>query len=158
MSKNGVKAQRKPQRRAASSPRHAEIPEDSPALWWKHLKKSLVITLLAGIVLLLAAALSAYFLPDPYPWIRPFSIAASMLTAAVGGFACARIHRHAALLCGLLNGSAFMLGMLLGSLLLKPYAAGYSTGVSLLLHLEFLLCSVLGAFWGLRRKSPAKRR
>ncbi len=158
MNKIGARTQKKPAHRARNTPRHADPPEDSLALWVRHLKKSLLITLLTGIGLLAAATLGCYFLPDPYPWIRPFSIVASMLTAAVGGFSCAKMHRHSALLCGLLNGSLLMLFMLLLSLFFKPYAAGYSAGISALLHLGTLLLSVAGAFLGIRRKAPSKRR
>ena len=157
MNKIGAKVPKKQGCRSKGTPRHADPPEDSLSLWVQHLKKSFLITLLVGTVLLFAASLGCYFLPDPYPWIRPMSVAASMLTAAVGGFSCVKLHKHSALLCGLLNGSLLMLLMLLLSLFLKPYAAGYSAGISALLHLATLLFSVAGAFLGLHGK-PKKRK
>ena len=131
--------------------------DDSPALLARHMAKSLLITIAAGMILLLAASLCAYFFPDPDQLILPLGLAASLLTALIGGFCAVRIHGHSALVCGLCNGSLFTLLMILVSLFFKAYSAGYSATVSCLLHAAFLLLSVAGAFLGLR-KAPKKRK
>ena len=131
--------------------------EDSPALWVRHIGKSLLITLLAAVLLTVSLSLVAYFYSDPDRLIRPLGLFASGLTALIGGFAATRIHGHAALLCGLFNGSCTMALMILLSLFLGGHAAGYSVGISLLLHVGFLALSVLGAYLGLRKK-PKKTR
>lgn len=130
--------------------------EESLSLWVKHLGKSLVITLIAGTALTLIGSLIAYFTPDPNSFIRPMAIVAAALTALIGGFAALRIHGHAALMCGLLNGSLTTALMILVSLFFKDYSSGYSAGISCLLHTAFLLLSVMGAYLGLRRK-PKRR-
>ena len=135
---------------------HAQPEEDSLVLWVRHLGKSLLITLITGTALLLIGSLIVYFTPDPDTFIRPMAMFAAALTALIGGFATLRIHGHAALMCGLLNGSLTTVLMILVSLFFKEYSSGYSAGISCLLHTTFLLLSVAGAYLGLKRK-PKKR-
>ena len=123
--------------------------EDSPALWVKHLTKSLLITLAASLLLMLGGALIAYFTPDPNALVRPLSLSCAALAALIGGFAAVRIHKHSALLCGILNGSLATALMMLLSLFFTSYSSGYSAGISALLHAAFILFSVAGAFLGL---------
>ena len=135
---------------------HAQPEEDSPSLWVRHLGKSLFITVLTGTALTLIGSLIAYFTPDPNSFIRPIAIFTAALTALIGGFAALRIHGHAALMCGLLNGSLTTALMILISLFFKDYSSGYSAGISCLLHTAFLLLSVMGAYLGLKR-TPKRR-
>ena len=136
---------------------HAANGESSSAgLLAKHIGKSLLITLLAGAVLLVAFSLAAYFYADPGWLIRPLGLCALAVTALIGGIAAIRIHGKAALLCGILNGCALTAIMLLLSLCFRQHASGYSLGLTLLLHAGVLLLSVAGAFMGL--KKPMKRR
>lgn len=123
--------------------------EDSPALWGKHLTKSLLITLAASLILMLVGALVAYFTPDPNALVHPLSLSCAALSALIGGFAAVRIHKHSALLCGLLNGSLATALMMLFSLFFRGYSSGYSAGISAMLHAAFILFSVAGAFLGL---------
>lgn len=156
---NHATRQRERQARPVPKPKnraHAQPEEDSLALWVRHLGKSLVITLIAGTALLLIGSLIAYFTPDSNTLIRPIGMVAAALTALIGGFAALRIHRHAALMCGLLNGSLTTALMILVSLFFKDYSSGYSTGISCLLHTAFLLLSVAGAYLGLKRKPKRK--
>ena len=131
---------------------------DSPSagILAKHIVKSLLITLLAGAVLLVTLSLAAYFYADPGQLIRPLGLCTLALTALIGGIAAIRIHGHSALVCGLLNGCAFTAITLLLSLCFRQHAASYSLGLTLLLHAGVLLLSVAGAFMGL--KKPAKKR
>ena len=130
--------------------------EDSLALWIRHLSKSLAITALAALLFTLGSALIAYFTPDPAALVRPLGLVASALTACIGGFAAVRIHRHAALLCGLFNGSLATALMMLLSLFFTAHASGYSAGISALIHAAFILFSVAGAFLGLPKAEKRK--
>ena len=130
--------------------------EETLSLWVRHLAKGGLITVVAALGLTLIASLIAYFAPDPNALIRPLSLIAAALTALIGGFATVRIHRHAALLCGLLNGSVLTALMMLVSLFFTHYSSGYSAGISALLHTAFLLCSVAGACLGLPRAHVRK--
>ena len=126
----------------------------------KDVGQSLLISLAIAIVLNLAASLVLYFLPDPAPLTRPLGLAASALTALLGGMIAARIHRHAALLCGLANGCAMLAVMLTASLFFKSLASGYSVPVALALHLGFLALTLVGSVIGIHQKprTSVKRR
>lgn len=154
-----AEALHKKARPAAKRSAHSAPEEETPALWAKHLGKSLLATFCFGVVFTLAGALCAYFYPDPDRLIMPLSLCASALTALCGGFVTVKIHGHSALLCGLLNGTLFTVLMLAASLFFRTHASGYSAGISCLLHTGFLLCSVAGAYLGLKkRKKKTKKR
>ena len=142
------------------SAQHTQAAQDSPLLLGKHIGKSLLITVLASLSLLLILSLAAYFYSDPDQLIRPLGLCSAGLAAFIGGIAAVRIHGHSALICGLLNGCAFTIILLLLSLFFRSHASGYSTGIACLLHAAILLISVGGAFLGLRRapKHKHKRR
>ena len=141
----------KRQAKAALPPHRNTAPptEDSFALWVRHLLKSLLLTLGIGIASTLICSLGAYFYPDPNRLTLPLGLAASGLTAFLGGMITSRIHRHSALLCGLLSGSLFNALMMLLSLCFASEAQGYTALISALLHAGFLLLSVAGAYLGL---------
>lgn len=130
----------------------------TPAAFLRDMGKSLGITLLTGLGALLTLSLMAYFYSDPDRILRPLGLIASAVAALVGGFSLARIRGQGALLCGLCNGCAAMAMMILLSLFFKPYAAGYSAGIALLLHTLFLLVSVVGAYLGLPKPKPQRRK
>jgi hypothetical protein len=108
--------------------------------------------------LTLVASLGAYFYSDPNALILPLGIAASALTALLGGIVSARMQGHAALMSGLCNGVILTAAMILASLFFKSAAAGYSALVSAALHAGFLCLSVAGAYLGQKRTTPKKRR
>ncbi|MBR2927103.1 MAG: TIGR04086 family membrane protein [Clostridia bacterium] len=120
-----------------------------------HAVKCLPITFGLGLLILLGFSLIAYFMENPLDWILPFGLASAALTAFFGGFVLARMHRHSALLCGLLEGSLTGGVILLLSLFFVKHATAYSTWLSCLIHAGFLLCSVLGAYAGLPRSKDA---
>ena len=126
----------------------------------KDIGKSLLISTLIALALNLIASLALYFTPNPAPLTRPAGLVTSALTALLGGIIAVRIHRHAALLCGLANGCAMLALILTASLFFKPFAAGYSVPSALGLHLAFLGLSLVGALMGIRQRSahPVKRR
>ena len=145
-------------RRPTAKKRHSthrskkSAPEStSPASFARHIGKSLFLCVAFAAVLSLVSSLAAYFSPDPDRLTQPLGIAVSALTAFFGGVIAIRIHGRSALLCGLCNGSALMLLMILTSLFFRTYASAYSSLVSALLHVGFLLLSVAGAFVGMRK-------
>ena len=132
--------------------------EESPTLWVKHIGKSLLISVCGGVILSLIASLIAYFSADPDSLTLPLGLVASALTALIGGFSAVRIHGHAALLCGLLNGAAMTALMMLVSLFFTSLSAGHSALISALLHTAFILLSVAGAYIGISQKSQKPKR
>ena len=138
--------------------RHASLEESSPGLWIKHLGKSLLITLAAGLGLLLVFSLIAYFYTDPNTLILPLALAGAGLTALIGGVVTVRIHGRSALICGLLIGCLLTSLMMLLSLFFTQEGAGYSTGTSCLLHAAIPVLSVTGAYLGLKKSAPKRRR
>ena len=131
--------------------------EDSPAQFLRNALRTLLWSIGVGALLCVAAALGAYFSPDPTRMILPLGLAASALTALLGGVISIRTHGHGALIAGLTNGALLMALMILGSLFCKPLATGYAAWLSLLLHALFLLLSVIGASVG-RRRTPKPRK
>ena len=147
------------QKKAKKAARHTygktQPTEESFGLWVRHLFKSFMISCGLGFGLILTVSLIAYFTSDPNKLTRPLGIFTSAITALIGGFAMTRQHRHSVLLCGMLVGCLNMAFMLLCSLFFRSNAAGYSSWVSVLLHVGFLLCSIAGAYLGAR---PKKRK
>ncbi len=137
------------------TPKTALTAQSPLSLWISHLSKALLIALLSGMGLLLSATAVAYFTPNPSDWIPMLGLLISALTALICGFATAKLHQHAALLCGLYSGTLCMLLLLLASLFFKSYATGYTAWFSCLLHAGFVLCAIGGAYLGAR---PPKRR
>lgn len=137
-------------------PQKSARANDATALLPSKLLQSFLFTLALGVALLLILSLIAYFCADPLSLIRPLALTGAALTALAGGFLTVRVNGHSALLCGLINGSLLTLLMLILSLFFGDVASGYSTPVSALLHIAFLLLSVAGAFLGL--KKPHKKR
>ena len=142
-----------------SAKRHARQQDTTQQLTPRLLLKGSAITLGIGFVMTVITALIAYFSADPNTLIQPLAWGASAITALMGGFVTARIHRHSALICGLFSGGIMTCVMILASLFLKSYATGYSTLISTLLHTAFILLSIIGAFLGLKQpKKPTHRR
>lgn len=120
--------------------------------------KSAAITLGIGAALLLTASLAIYFYSDPILLIRPIGLLASALTAFLGGIVAIRVHKKAPLLCGLLNGCAVMVAMMILSLFFRSHASEYPTWIAALIHAAFPLLCVLGAMVGGKRSKPHARR
>ena len=152
---------RKYDRKTRPSPRHPSSPSSkgSPlSSFLKKMLKSLLWTLLCGLLMNLIFSLGVYFYPDPDSLIPPLALLASALTALLGGVFSIRIHGQGVLLSGLCNGCAVTAVLMLLSLFFADHASGYSAGIALLLHTAFLLLSILGAYLGVRRAAPKKRK
>lgn len=138
--------------------RAADTAQPPAKLWANHLAKSLLISLSTGLALLLIGTTIAYFTPNPSDWVAWLGFLAALITATVCGYSMAKLHGHAALLCGLYAGSACMLVLLLISLFFKEHASGYVAWLSCLLHAGFVLCAVVGASIGIRPPKKRKKR
>lgn len=152
------KLHQKTKNRGNQSTKRAENDESSPVLMGKHLLKSVSVTLLISMILLLLSSLAAYFSKDPASLIPPLGLLSSFVAAFLGGLVAVRIHGRSALLCGLSNGILFSALMLLASLFFRPHATGYSALVSCILHVSFLLISVAGGYLGLKKGKPKKKK
>ncbi len=132
---------------------------DSPVAWMRKLLLCVGSTLALGLTLLLVGSIGAYFCQNPSAVTAPVGIAAVALTALLGGMISAHVLKKSALLCGLFNGCAVLAVMLLLSLCMIKYSSHYSAWTALLLHLGFVLCSVLGAQLGAlhtKKRRPQK--
>lgn len=159
------KAALKRKKKLASRGGSAGAASDSPAAWMRNLLLGVGSTVAIGLTLLLIGSLGAYFCPEPSAVIVPFGIAASLCTSLLGGMLSAHLLKQHAPLCGLFNGCAVLALMLPLSLCFAKYSSHHSAPMALLLHLAFLLCSVLGAQLGSlhekrrrQKKHPHKRR
>lgn len=149
------------QKRHSPSPsRHSrtEGAQSPSASFAHHMLKSIGISCLTAILTVFLASLAAYFAEDPAQLFLPLGLAAAAITAFVGGFGAVRLHKKSALLCGMTNACAMMALMLLLSLAFGNGASGHSTLLSCILHIAFLLLSLLGAYIALPRISHQKHR
>ena len=151
-----MKHKKAPKRRQTSHRRSTET--EAPQLFLSHLLKGLLIALGMGTLILLSLSLVAYFCADPAPLILPLGLAGAGATALIGGFSTTRLHKHAALFCGLCNGCLLLSVMMILSLFFTKDAVGYSTGMSCLLHMGIPVLAVVGAYLGLPKSTPRKHR
>ena len=122
--------------------------------------KALAIDLGISLLLLLSAALAAYFTPDPDRLILPLGLAVSVLSAFLGGYLTLILHRRSALLCGLCFAALMTLLSLPLTLLLSAYGVAYPLLLTCTMRTSLFLLSVAGAFCALRRmeRLPKKKR
>ena len=143
---------------ARSRSRHSQKGAESDAILHpRNILKSFFLTIGIGAASVLVSAMIAYFSDDPNRLILPLGLLASFFTALLGGYAATRIHKHSALLGGMINGCLFTALMMLLSPIAKGYASSYSAPLSATLHIGFLLLSVVGAYLGLHKR-PKKRK
>ena len=132
--------------------------ESSASALFSHSLRSALITLIIGGAVITVLSLFAYFTENPSAFVLPFGILGAALTAFIGGVVSARLHKHSALLCGMLNGLTVLTILMLLSLFFSPYASGHSLLLSSVLHTAFLFLSVIGAFCGLPRAREKKKK
>ena len=139
--------------------RHSQKGAGSDALLHpRNIIKSFFVTVGIGAANVLVAAMIVYFSANPNRLILPLGLLASFFTALLGGYATTRIHKHSALLGGMINGCLFTALMMLLSPIAKDYASGYSAPLSAALHIGFLLLSVVGAYLGLHKRPKKHKR
>lgn len=121
-----------------------------------------LLTLAVGGGALLLFSLALFFTPDPLSLSPPAGLLCAALTAFMGGFFATRLYHLPAFGAGLINGIIITaLSLLLSFWFAKNadcYATGYSAAVSALLHAGVVGLSLGGAFFGARKKKPAKKR
>ncbi len=128
---------------------------------WKPALFSLGVTVIVGILLILAASLIAYFTSDPNRYIRPIAVVCAALTFLVGGGIAAKKRPDASLAAGAANGLLLSAIFLALSLLFRHTAVGYPAWAAALLHGAMILLSLLGAYITVVRAKntrPRKRR
>ena len=122
--------------------------------------KALAIDLGISLLLLLSAALAAYFTPDPDRLVLPLGLAVAAISAFLGGYLTLILHRRSALLCGLCFAALMTLLSLPLTLLLSAYGVAYPLLLTCTMRTLLFLLSVAGAFCALRRmeRLPKKKR
>ena len=119
--------------------------------------KSAVLSLVISLVLAIALSSLTLLSSDPLSLVFPTSLAALYACSFLSGFLCVRKMHEGALICGLFSGGIFMLIYMFITLFFpREMSAGYSFGVSVLLHLLIIVFSIVGAYAG--RHRGVKRR
>ena len=120
--------------------------------------KGYLFSLLIGVGITLLFSAVIYSLSDPCRYITPVSFCILYISAFLGGFLSASIHRGSALLCGALY-AAFMLGtMLIVSLLFNgSYATDHSLPLAVGLRGIAAALAIVGAMIA-THKRPKKRK
>ena len=133
---------------------------DGTSLPFSSAAKALLITLGASLLLLLAASVCAYFYPDPDRLIMPLGLGVTALISFFGGYITLVLHRHSALLCGLLYALLLTLLMLPLMPLLSSRGTAYPLWAACILRTSVFALSVAGAFCAMRRleRAPKKKR
>ena len=145
--KQSFKAKRRTTHNATRTPSE----RDNTALPILHAAKALLYVLGISLLLLSATSLIAYFSPDPDTLVMPLGLGVAALSSFLGGYLTLRMHRRAALVCGLsfailLTLVSFPLGVLLSS-----RGVAYPLWLSCALRTSVFALSVAGAFCALRR-------
>ncbi len=146
--------QRKKIARRPPHPSQKETAEASSSLFY-HALYGFLLSLPISLILMLISSLAAYFSPDPGALIAPLGVICALLTAFLGGFLGVYRHKHAALLCGVINASLLLALLLLLSLFFKDSATPYSVWIAILLHTALPVSSVTGAYLALPRNKKA---
>lgn len=129
--------------------------DPSPSILPSKVLRAWLLTVAVGLASILLSALIAYFCTDPAPLLPALGLLSSALTAFLGGWIAGKLHGHAFLTVGLLNGVAMTVIMLPLSLLFVNDASNYAGWLSAVIHTAFLLFSALG---GLAASKPVKKR
>ncbi len=125
------------------------------------LKNSLlgvVLSLSFGIVLLFLSTAVCYSAENPNRLILPLGLCTLYLMSIPGGFFAARKNGRAPLLCGLLCGTMLFLFFFLLSFLLPSAPSKMNLGISLLLRILVLPCTILGSLLGSKQKRLSRSR
>ncbi len=124
----------------------------------KTLLKSTGLSLLLGLLLMMALSLAIYFAPDPMILIRPAGLAASGMTALFAGMHLQKKLHGGILPDGMIAGLALMAPMLLLSIVFSAFSSNDTPLMAGLLHASLPLLSVLGAYWGERQCAKPKKK
>lgn len=118
--------------------------------------KAQIAFVISGLILVLVFCAIAYATSDPNSIIKPLSITALYLSAAMGGISAARIS-GGSLLSGFISGVITALTVLLLSYI-PIYKSGMDTVTSLILNAFIIPAATVGAFAGKPRAKNSKKR
>ena len=114
-----------------------------------------------GISAILAIVFSyiLYKTPDPTSYLTPIALSVLYISALLGGFISVRLNRGSALLCGLVTGVLLLAVAFILSLPINPsLSADHSIMEAVSLRVVVIICSITGAFIGISKPSPDKKR
>lgn len=121
--------------------------------------RALIPTLVIGILLLLIAAAIAFAQPDPNVLQTPLAILSAGVTCLIGGILTARINKRLPLLSGLCGGILLTgVFMLLSLCFFRDSGSGYSSTISLILHVGVIILECIGALIGYPRTKKQSSR
>ena len=118
------------------------------------------VTVMAiGTVLAVVLAFVIYKTADPTRYITPAALSALYISSLLGGFAAARLNKGSALLCGLTTGALLLATTFIISLpISENMSAEYNLINAVALRAAVLVCSIIGAFIGVSKKTTDKKR
>lgn len=117
-----------------------------------------MLSLLAGLSLLLLLCFLALYLEDPTPYTPIFSLASLFITAIMGGYFSSRGHRKHGLACGTLSGI-----LLVSFLILLAFAFGKAIRLSIfaICAPSIVICAAIAGIVGVdsgKSKRPKKHK
>ena len=116
--------------------------------------KSIAVSVICAAVLILVFTLAAFSADDPDALVKPLSLIALYISAAVGGFSCIKFCDNG-ILSGVIAGAALALLVFILSFIPAGTPSGRSTAVTALMYLALIPAGTAGAFLG--RKKAKKR-
>ncbi len=118
--------------------------------------KAQIAWVISSVALLLIFCAVAFATSDPNSIIKPLSLTALYISAAVGGICAARLS-GGSLLSGFISGIITALAVFLLSLI-PIYKSGMNTGNALILNAFIIPAAAIGAFVGKPRAKNSKKR
>ena len=118
--------------------------------------KAQIAFVISGLILVLVFCAIAYATSDPNSIIKPLSLSALYISAAIGGICAARLS-GGSLLSGIISGIITALAVLLLSFI-PIYKSGMDTGNTLILNAFIIPAAFMGAFVGKPRAKNSKKR
>ena len=95
---------------------------------------------------------------DPARYVTPVAFSALYVASFFGGFTAARMTKRSALLCGLCVGIMIVTITFVASFAVNDALTdNYDMISAIALRVAVLICSIFGAFLGIKRKSPRKK-
>ena len=114
-----------------------------------------------AISALLAVVLSyvLYKTDDPTRYLTPVALSVLYISALMGGFRAVRFNKGSALLCGLITGVLLLAVTFIFSLPIKQsLSSDHSILNAVALRAAVVVCSIIGAFIGISKPNPDKKR
>ena len=156
--RNNAAPKAHPSRKAQSKENSSPI---SQAM--KNSVRGFLLTLPVCVLLIFLSALIALKSPDPDSLVRPLAVASLIISFLTCGFLSGKLNSRSTLLCSALSGGAFILLIMLLSLLLgKNLCDNFSASQRAILYVGAFASSLMGGFLSsfkrkIRHKAPKRR-